>query len=72
MRGRIYEGDIVKIEFLDRTRVVLTAPGAPPVPGTYTEEADGRVSITAGPMSMVMTREGKRLVAGPVEVRRVQ
>ncbi|WP_137177756.1 hypothetical protein [Roseomonas sp. AR75] len=72
MRGRIYEGDMVKIEFLDRTRVVLTAPGAPPVPGTYTEEADGRFSITAGPMSMVMTREGKRLVAGPVEVRRVQ
>jgi hypothetical protein len=72
MRGRIYEGEMVKIEFLDRTRVVLTAPGAPPVPGTYTEESDGRVSITAGQMSMVMTREGRRLVAGPVEIRRVK
>ncbi|WP_158287738.1 hypothetical protein [Falsiroseomonas bella] len=72
LRGRIYEGEMVKIEFLDRTRVVITAPGAPPVPGTYTEEADGRVSITAGQIAMVMTREGKRLVAGPVTVRRVK
>jgi hypothetical protein len=72
LRGRVYEGDRFGLEFLDRTRVVLSAPGAPPVPGTYVEEADGRVSITAGQMSMVMTREGKRLVAGPVAVRRVK
>jgi hypothetical protein len=72
MRGRIYEGDMVRIEFLDRSRVVLSVPGAPPVPGTYAEEADGRVSITAGQMSMVMTREGRRLLAGPVAVRRVK
>jgi hypothetical protein len=72
MRGRLYEGERLTIEFLDRTRVVLTAPGVPPVPGTYTEESDGRVTITAGQMSMVMTREGKRLVAGPLAVRRVK
>ncbi len=72
LRGRVYEGDMVKIEFLDRTRVVLTAPAAPPVPGTYTEESDGRVTITAGQMSMVMTREGRRLMAGPITVRRVK
>lgn len=72
LRGRVYEGPRMTLEFLDRTRVVLTEPGAPPVAGTYTEERDGRVIVTAGAMSVVMTREGRRLVAGPLEARRVR
>ncbi|HEV7266528.1 MAG TPA: hypothetical protein VGN83_16635 [Falsiroseomonas sp.] len=72
LRGRIYEGPKVKLEFLDATRVVVTEPGAPPEAGTYTEEPDGRVIVTTSARSVVMTREGRRLAAGPLEVRRVK
>ncbi|WP_372624937.1 hypothetical protein [Falsiroseomonas sp.] len=72
LRGRIYEGPQVKLEFLDATRVIVTEPGAPPEAGTYTEEPDGRVIVTAGGRSVVMTREGRRLIAGPLEARRVK
>jgi hypothetical protein len=70
--GRIYEGPRVKLEFFDATRMVITEPGAPPEAGTYTEEPDGRVIVTAGGRSVVMTREGRRLTAGPLEARRVK
>lgn len=72
LNRRIYEGAAFRLEFLDGKRVVVTAPGEAPEAGTYAEEADGRVIVAAGGRSIVMTREGRRLVAGPITVQRVK
>jgi hypothetical protein len=72
LNRRIYEGAEFRLEFLDGKRVVVTPPGEAPEAGTYGEEADGRVIVTAAGRSIVMTREGRRLVAGPIVVRRVK
>jgi hypothetical protein len=72
MRGRVYEGDALKLEFTDRTRVVVTALGGAPAAGTYTEERDGRVFVEVNGRSLVLTRQGRRLVGGPLVVSRVK
>jgi hypothetical protein len=72
MRGRVYEGDALKLEFMDRTRVVVTALGGTSAAGTYTEERDGRVFVEVNGQSLVLTREGRRLVGGPLVVSRVK
>ena len=73
MRGRHYadRAGRIKMEFVDRTRVFVTAPDGQTAAGTYTEEKDGRVVVTLPNTSMVLTREGRRLNGGPVELRRV-
>ncbi len=73
MRGRHYadRAGRIKMEFVDRTRVFVTAPDGQTAAGTYTEEKDGRVVVTLPNTSMVLTREGRRLTGGPVELRRV-
>jgi pantothenate kinase type III len=75
LRGRTYasaSGEM-KMEFVDRTRVFITGPGGQTIAGTYEEEGDSRVLVTAAPNpTMVLTREGKRLVGGPMPLRRLE
>lgn len=71
MRGRTYEGSGFALEFVDRTRVFLKT-GGQTAAGTYTEERDGRVVVTVNNQSMVLTREGRKLVGGPTDFRRTK
>ncbi|WP_135467741.1 hypothetical protein [Crenalkalicoccus roseus] len=71
LRGRIYEGELLRIEFVDRSRVVVTPTGGVPAAGTYTEEGN-RVFVTVNALSTVFSREGRRLVGGPLALRRVR
>lgn len=72
LRGRVYEGDGVTFEFVDRTRVFVKSPLGQTLAGTYTEERDGRIVVTLNNESMVLSREGRRLVGGPVVLRRTK
>lgn len=72
LRGRIYEGPLLKIEFIDRSRVIATGMMGPSAAGTYTEESDGRAIVEVNGQSMVFTREGRRLVSGPITLQRIQ
>lgn len=72
LRGRIYENEELRLEFVAGGRVVVTLPGAPPAGGTYTEDQDGRVFLEVNGQSLVFTREGRRLVAGPMLLARMQ
>ncbi|HEY9566894.1 MAG TPA: hypothetical protein VIR38_02290, partial [Thalassobaculum sp.] len=62
----------MKLEFVDRTRVFVTDARGQTAAGTYTEEKDGRVVVTLPGQSVVLTREGRRLLGGPVELRRFE
>ncbi|WP_202614876.1 hypothetical protein, partial [Elioraea sp. Yellowstone] len=72
LRGRIYEGEGVAFEFVDRTRVFVKSPLGHTIAGTYTEERDGRVVVTLNNESVVLAREGKRLVGGPARLTRTK
>jgi hypothetical protein len=72
LRGRIYEGDGVAFEFVDRTRVFVKSPLGQTLAGTYAEERDGRVVVTLNNESLVLAREGKRLVGGPTLLTRTK
>ncbi|WP_439580457.1 hypothetical protein [Elioraea sp.] len=72
LRGRVYEGPFAKVEFIDANRVIATAAGAPPTAGTYEEIGDGRVIVTVNNEPLVFTREGARLISGPIALHRVQ
>ncbi len=75
MRGRVYAdaSGRLKLEFVDRKRVFITQPGGQTIAGTYEEEGDSRVLVTAAPNpTMVLTREGKQLLGGPRPLRRVE
>ncbi len=72
LRGRIYENEELRLEFVSGGRVVATLPGAPPAGGTYTEDQDGRVFLEVNGQSLVFLREGRRLVAGPMVLARMQ
>lgn len=72
LRGRVYEGPFAKVEFIDASRVIATAGGAPPTAGTYEEIGDGRVIVTVNNEPLVFTREGARLISGPIQLRRVE
>lgn len=72
LRGRVYEGSFLTVEFIDAGRVIATTGSRPPVAGTYEEIADGRVIVTVNNDAMVFTREGARLISGPIQVRRVR
>lgn len=72
MRGRVYQGSGVELEFLDRTRVVMKVGGGQAVTGTYTEERDGRVIVTMNNQALVLAREGRTLTGGPVSLRRTK
>jgi hypothetical protein len=65
LRGRVYEGSGAALEFVDHTRVFLKM-GSDTAAGTYTEERDGRVVVTINNNATVLTREGRRLLGGPV------
>src|SRR5690606_13746546 len=73
LRGRHYADrhGQVKLEFVDRTRIFMTMPDGQTAAGTYTEEKDGRVVVTLPDSSTVLTRTGRRLTGGPVELRRI-
>ncbi|MFN4087742.1 MAG: hypothetical protein ACK4QW_01700 [Alphaproteobacteria bacterium] len=74
LRGRRYADGMgmMKLEFVDRSRVFMTDPAGQTLAGTYKEERDGRILVTVGANTIVLTREGKHLVGGPVRVRRVE
>jgi hypothetical protein len=72
LRGRIYENEALRLEFAAGGRAVVTLPGAPPAGGTYTEDPEGRVFLEVNGQSLVFLREGRRLVAGPMLLTRMQ
>jgi hypothetical protein len=72
MRGRVYQGGGVELEFLDRTRTVMKMGGGQAITGTYTEERDGRVIVTMNNQALVLVREGRTLTGGPVTFRRTR
>ena len=72
MRGRVYQGGGVELEFVDRTRAVMKMGGGQAVAGTYTEERDGRVIVTMNNQALVLAREGRTLTGGPVALRRTK
>jgi hypothetical protein len=72
LRGRVYEGDGVTFEFVDRTRVFVKSPLGQTLAGTYAEERDGRVVVTLNNESLVLAREGRRLVGGPATLTRTK
>lgn len=72
LRGRTYEGPFAKVEFIDASRVIATAGANPPTAGTYDEIDGGRVIITVNNDAMVFTREGARLISGPIVLQRVE
>ncbi|WP_291297651.1 hypothetical protein [Elioraea sp.] len=72
LRGRTYESQAgLALEFVDRTRVFFKT-GGQTAGGTYTEERDGRVTVTVNNQSMVLTREGRVLTGGPTDFRRTK
>jgi hypothetical protein len=73
MRGRIYEtaDKTHRFEFVDRTRVFIHEPGHTAA-GAYTEEKDGRVTVTVNGESTVLTREGRRLLGWHTPVSRTK
>jgi hypothetical protein len=71
LRGRVYEGGMFELEFVDRSRVFLKSMGQTAA-GTYAEERDGRIIVTVNNQSMVLTREGRTLTGGPVTFRRTK
>lgn len=72
MRGRVYQGGDIELEFVDRTRAVMKMGGGQAVAGTYTEERDGRVIVTMNNQALVLAREGRTLTGGPVTLRRTK
>jgi hypothetical protein len=72
LRGRTYEGGGIAFEFVDRTRVFVKSPLGQTLAGTYAEERDGRVVVTLNNESLVLAREGKRLVGGPATLTRTK
>lgn len=71
VRGRIYERQGMTLEFVDRTRVFVKE-GPWTLAGTYTEESGGRIVVTVDGRSVVLTREGNRLVGGPGKLTRTK
>jgi hypothetical protein len=71
LRGRVYEGGMFELEFVDRSRVFLKSMGQTAA-GTYAEERDGRIIVTVNNQSMVLAREGRTLTGGPVTFRRTR
>lgn len=71
LRGRVYEGGMFELEFVDRSRVFLKSMGQTAA-GTWSEERDGRITVTVNNQSMVLTREGRTLTGGPVTFRRTK
>lgn len=74
LRGRVYEaaGGFGKLEFVDRSRVILTA-GDQSRAGTWEEQRDGRIFVTIPPDgTLVLTREGARLIGAGAPLKRVK
>lgn len=62
----------MSFECIDRTRAfVKSAPGQT-LAGTCAEDRDGRVVATLSSESVVLAREGKRLVGGPTLLTRTK
>ena len=72
LAGRFYQGPLWTIEFIGESRVIVTVGSNPPAAGTYEELSDGRVIISFGGESKVFSREGARLISGPIRVHRVR
>lgn len=62
MRGRVYQskGGELKLEFVDRDRVLISSLGNT-MPAKYVEEKDGRVSLIGENLAVTLTREGRML-----------
>lgn len=72
LRGRTYESRMgFALEFVDRSRVFFKQ-GGQTAAGTYSEESDGRVVVTVNNQSMVLTREGRKLIGGPTDFTRTK
>lgn len=73
LRGRIYESADKrhKIEFVDRKKVFVHESGHTAA-GTYAEEKDGRVTLTVNGNSIVLSREGRRLLGWQASMARIK
>jgi hypothetical protein len=72
LEGRAYETPALSFEFVDGTRVFVKDRAGQTMAGTYAEEADGRVVVTPQGRASVFTREGRRLVNGPMRLDRMR
>lgn len=73
LSGRAYadRGGSTRLEFEDDGRVFVSSAGSQTIVASYEEEGDTRVLVTLPQGTVVFTREGRWLVGGPVQLRRV-
>jgi hypothetical protein len=73
LSGRAYadRGGSTRLEFEDDGRVFVSSAGSQTIVASYEEEDDTRVLVTLPQGTVVFTREGRWLVGGPVQLRRV-
>ncbi|WP_337876943.1 hypothetical protein [Elioraea sp.] len=72
LEGRVYGNQALTVEFVDGARVFVKDRAGQTTAGTYAEEADGRVIVTVNGQANVFTREGRRLVNGPMRLVRAR
>jgi hypothetical protein len=67
-RSRADETPALSVEFVDGTRVLVKNRAGQTMAGTCAKQADGRVVVTPQGRASVFTREGRRLVNGPMRL----
>lgn len=72
LRGRRYadRAGTMKLDFQEDDRAFMTAPDGQTLAVPYEEDGDSRVLVTLPQGTLVLTREGRWLVSGPVQLQR--
>lgn len=73
LRGRSYadRAGMMKLEFQSDGKAFLTGPGGQTLAVPYEEDGDERVLVSTPEGTVVLTREGRWLVSGPVQLQRI-
>jgi hypothetical protein len=72
LAGRTDETPALSVDVVDGTRVLVKDRAGQTMAGTCAEEADGRVVVTPQGRAGVFTRQGRRLVNGPMRLDRMR
>lgn len=72
LRGRSYadRAGMMKLEFQSGGKAYMTAPDGQTLAVNYEEDGDDRVLVSTPQGTLVLTREGRWLVSGPVQLQR--
>ncbi|HMA14664.1 MAG TPA: hypothetical protein VKP12_07775 [Kiloniellaceae bacterium] len=72
LRGRSYadRAGTMKLDFQSGGKAYMTAPDGQTLAVPYEEDGDSRVLVTLPQGTLVLTREGRWLVSGPVQLQR--